>query len=308
MTGVSLENSSNNRVYHNNFINNTKQVHDVSWDFPWIPPSINIWDDGYPSGGNYWSDYTGVDEKSGPNQDQPGSDGIGDTPYVIDVNNRDGYPLMSPFPWTKAPIADFTWTPPLPSVGQTVIFDASASKPNGGVIVSYEWDFGDGTFGSGMIVAHTYNAPGTYTVTLRVKDSECKSDIKQRPIQIVAAFVDIVIVNITFSKGYPMVNETIQIYVTVLNNGTITKTFDVSVNYTLLADPLIGTQTITLEPKATVTLNFTWTPTESGRYEIKAYTSPIPDDVNQENNTKTTYIYIGTSGSSGTGQHYIYIA
>ena len=81
--------SSNNRLYHNNFINNFPQAFSHS--------SVNVWDDGYPSGGNYWSDYTGVDEKSGPNQDQPGSDGIGDTPYMIDVNNQDNYPLTKPW-------------------------------------------------------------------------------------------------------------------------------------------------------------------------------------------------------------------
>jgi hypothetical protein len=58
---------------------------------------VNVWDDGYPSGGNYWSDYTGADVKSGPNQDLPGSDGIGDTPYIIDANNTDRYPLMNPY-------------------------------------------------------------------------------------------------------------------------------------------------------------------------------------------------------------------
>ena len=86
--GISLFESSNNTVYHNNFVDNTKQVY--SHD------STNVWDDGYPSGGNYWSDYTGVDLYSGPNQDQLGSDGIGDLPYVIDENNVDRYPLMKP--------------------------------------------------------------------------------------------------------------------------------------------------------------------------------------------------------------------
>jgi hypothetical protein len=62
--------------------------------------SVNVWDDGYPSGGNYWSDYTGLDQKCGPGQNHSGSDGMGDTPYVIDSNNQDGYPLMNP------------WTPP----------------------------------------------------------------------------------------------------------------------------------------------------------------------------------------------------
>jgi parallel beta-helix repeat protein len=83
---VTLYQSSNNRFYHNNFIENSKQV--VSDSF------INIWDNDYPSGGNYWSDYTGVDIYSGPFQNETGSDGIGDTPYIIDENNIDKYPLM----------------------------------------------------------------------------------------------------------------------------------------------------------------------------------------------------------------------
>jgi len=83
--------SPNNKFYHNNFINNTDQVYVDEHS------NNNIWDDGYPSGGNYWSGYAGVDEKSGPNQDQPGSDGIGDVAYTINANNTDGYPLMAPF-------------------------------------------------------------------------------------------------------------------------------------------------------------------------------------------------------------------
>jgi uncharacterized protein (DUF2141 family) len=54
----------------------------------------NTWDDGYPSGGNYWSDYSGTDVYSGPYQNVTGSDGIGDIPYVIDANNTDHYPLV----------------------------------------------------------------------------------------------------------------------------------------------------------------------------------------------------------------------
>jgi len=68
----------------------------LSWDFP-SPPSINVWDNGYPSGGNYWSDCAGVDLFSGPYQNETGCDGIGDISYVIDGNSRDNYPLMGPF-------------------------------------------------------------------------------------------------------------------------------------------------------------------------------------------------------------------
>ena len=61
----------------------------------------NMWDDGYPSGGNYWSDHVTVDDYSGINQDELGSDGIVDEPYIIDDYNRDNYPLMEP--WTPKP-------------------------------------------------------------------------------------------------------------------------------------------------------------------------------------------------------------
>jgi len=89
LAGIALSYSSDNVVYHNNFINNTSQVYSVG--------SVNVWDDGYPSGGNYWSDYAGVDLCSSPNQTVTGSDGVGDTPYVIDEDNVDNYPLMAPY-------------------------------------------------------------------------------------------------------------------------------------------------------------------------------------------------------------------
>jgi parallel beta-helix repeat protein len=77
--------SSNNRVFHNNM-----QPILISY-------STNTWDDGYPSGGNYWSNYTGTDLFSGQYQNESGCDGIGDTSYTIDANNKDNYPLMYPY-------------------------------------------------------------------------------------------------------------------------------------------------------------------------------------------------------------------
>jgi parallel beta-helix repeat protein len=88
--GIFLSYSSDNAFYHNNFIANPKQA--------WLyGENSNSWDIGYPSGGNYWSNYTGADSKSGGWQNQTGRDGIGDTPYVIDSNNVDNYPLMKPW-------------------------------------------------------------------------------------------------------------------------------------------------------------------------------------------------------------------
>ena len=89
--GIRMESgSTSNTFHHNSMISNAVQVVEEY-------ANANTWDDGYPSGGNYWDDYGGVDLKSGPNQDQPGSDGIGDSPYVIDSDSQDRFPLMEPF-------------------------------------------------------------------------------------------------------------------------------------------------------------------------------------------------------------------
>jgi len=72
----------------------------------------NVWDYGYPSGGNYWSEYPGVDLYSGPFQNETGSDGIGDTPLFISTGNIDNYPLMPPYitrPWDLTGPVD--WMP-----------------------------------------------------------------------------------------------------------------------------------------------------------------------------------------------------
>ena len=64
--------SSGNKIFHNNFEMNSIQAYVETSSLG------NVWDNGYPSGGNYWSDYNGIDANH---------DGIGDVPYVIDANN-----------------------------------------------------------------------------------------------------------------------------------------------------------------------------------------------------------------------------
>ncbi|UCE38834.1 MAG: PKD domain-containing protein, partial [Thermoplasmata archaeon] len=158
---------NNNRIYHNNFINN------IASD-----GGTNIWDDGYPSGGNYWSDYGGNDFYHGSKQDIPGSDGIGDTPYPIpDGSNQDRYPFMNPISiFNKPPIPDAGSDQSI-GEGDSVQFDGSASYDPDGTIVSYEWDFGDGSpIGTGVNPTHIYNTPGNYTVTLTVTDDDNATD------------------------------------------------------------------------------------------------------------------------------------
>jgi parallel beta-helix repeat protein len=91
-----------NWIYNNNFINNTEQL--------WVG-SYNFWDNGYPQGGNYFSDYTGTDNYSGPDQNEANPDGIGDAPFDLakwwsilslppgetEAKRWAKYPLMKPY-------------------------------------------------------------------------------------------------------------------------------------------------------------------------------------------------------------------
>ncbi|MCW4034576.1 MAG: right-handed parallel beta-helix repeat-containing protein [Candidatus Bathyarchaeota archaeon] len=88
--GIYVDSRGINMIYHNNFINNTRQ-----WDVIGLTPplplklevSANIWDDG--EHGNYWSDYNGTDTNN---------DGIGDTAYLLSEDNQDNYPAMDVIP------------------------------------------------------------------------------------------------------------------------------------------------------------------------------------------------------------------
>jgi len=95
-------------IYHNNFLNNTYHAYDEC---------INRWDNGYPSGGNFWDNYTGVDANQ---------DGIGDTPYAIaGGDNQDRYPLMERFaPDLTPPTVSIT----KPKDGYLYLFDKEIMK------------------------------------------------------------------------------------------------------------------------------------------------------------------------------------
>ncbi|NIN00823.1 MAG: DUF1565 domain-containing protein [candidate division Zixibacteria bacterium] len=159
--GLMLYYSNNNSIYHNDVINKAWNATDK-----WY--STNNWDHGYPSGGNYWGDYTGSDNFSGPEQNMPGSDGIGDTPYdnIPGGNNQDNYPLMTAVLGLYAdPRGPYTG-----NVGEVIQFTGSA---HGGVpYYDWHWDFGDGNASNQQNPTHSYDSPGFYIVVLTVVDSD----------------------------------------------------------------------------------------------------------------------------------------
>jgi PKD repeat protein len=88
---------------------------------------------------------------------------------------------------TNAPTASFTVSPTRPTPGQTVSFNASASTAGTGrTIVSYTWDFGDGTTASGVTVSKAggYAALGTYTVTLIVVDDQGNRTVRSQEVTV----------------------------------------------------------------------------------------------------------------------------
>jgi nitrous oxidase accessory protein len=90
---IKVDGASGNLFFHNNFIHNTEDVEILSTAFSNV---TNIWDNGYPSGGNFWLKNNGSDKYRGLLQNEEGSDGIMDEPYLVGFNNVDKYPLFSP--------------------------------------------------------------------------------------------------------------------------------------------------------------------------------------------------------------------
>jgi parallel beta-helix repeat protein len=128
-----LYSTENNTVYHNNFISNVQQVNMTGVN--------TVWDGGYPSGGNYWSNYNVTDSDG---------DGIGDTPYIIDEYNRDNYPLMYPRPFMMGDVNCDC---------QVDIYDVTA------VCIAYDSQSGDPYWYPPADIAEPYGIIDIYDVT-----------------------------------------------------------------------------------------------------------------------------------------------
>jgi len=118
----------------------------------------------------------------------------------------------------QSPTADFTFSPLKPLPNQTVTFDASASEPgwNGThemPIVSYEWDFGDGYRGEGRIVDHAYAAEGSYTVALKVTDSQGLWNAKSKMITVLLPPPYRPMAKFFYLPYVPSVNRTLTFYI-----------------------------------------------------------------------------------------------
>lgn len=177
--GVQMFRSTGFVIANNTFLENVPQTYDDG-------QGENQWDAGYPAGGNYWSDYSGIDLCSGANQSiciDP--DGIGDTSYPVGAGLVDRYPLMRmPGSSPRLPIASFVVLPPQGNTTTVFTFDASSSydlqDAAGTLLVRWDWEgdgFWDTQWTTNRTATHRFPAPGTYSVRLEVLDlSGLKSD------------------------------------------------------------------------------------------------------------------------------------
>jgi PKD repeat protein len=86
-----------------------------------------------------------------------------------------GYTVIIP---NMPPVAEFSESASIVYTSEAINFNASDSYDPDGIIVSYSWDFGDGSTDSGVTVSHSYVDDGEYTVTLMVVDSRGATDRK----------------------------------------------------------------------------------------------------------------------------------
>jgi parallel beta-helix repeat protein len=282
--GITLIDASGNIIYNNNFINNKPQVSSSQ--------SANAWDAGYPSGGNYWSDYNGMDCYSGPYQNVTGGDGIGDTPYVIDANNTDHYPLMGPisslyYNTTQASISYISnsTVTGFQLNGPTISFTVSG-QPN---------TTGFCTVGipiSALLPPYTIEIDGSpvnYTTTYQ---SATQSILyftyhhSTHDVTVTGTAPDVVVTSVVplktvVGKGYGA-----DVAVTVAHLSTYPETF----NFMVYANTaIIASQDVALSKQGSTTLTFAWNTTgfAYGNYTLSVYAEPLAGGANTADNNCT---------------------
>ena len=91
---------------------------------------------------------------------------------VKDNESNSGMKIQTITVYPSKPLADFNFHPLYPIAGENVNFDGSASRDFNGSINTYQWDFGDGTTGTGVSVTHAFANAGTYSIILTVTDND----------------------------------------------------------------------------------------------------------------------------------------
>jgi len=299
--GIYQKYSNGNLICHNNFINNTNQVN--------LYQSSNTWNDDTGKG-NYWSNYTGLDDGS---DNRTAGDGVGDT--LLPHQGVDWYPLMNP--WIL--VNDVAVTNVTTNVTEVVPY--IASYVNVTVTAKNKGDFTE-TFhiiaywnetnpiGMKQIIGLTpqketaldltWNttgvSPGNYTISANASEvfGETYLDdnifIDGNVTVLEPTIHDVAIVSVTPSATKVNIGYEINVTVVAKNEGHFTETFNVTAYYAnATIEIAFDTKTVTLLPLTDTTLILTWNTTgvALGNYNISAEAAVVSGENNTTNNILT---------------------
>ena len=225
---------------------------------------------------------------------------------------------------SSAPVASFTFSPSSPVPNQTVFFNASASAGGSGrSIVSYGWDFGNGSSGSGVSASTGFGTPGNYVVTLTVTDDVGKKGTAAKTVTVASSLP---ISTFSFSPSLPFGGQTVNFNGTASSSpygiasytwdfgdggtttgsttahaysvGLVDRSFTIRLTVTDNAGQSgSSTQTITVKAGSGLTAAFTFSPSNpvgATAVNFNASGSAGPNPI-------TTYAWDFGDGSTGTG-------
>ncbi len=291
---------------NNNTADNTIDVLSHEMNEAITDPQINAWFDDNTTNGGEIGDQCNFDY--GPALGTTSTGGAYD-----ELVNHDTYEVQQQ--WSNAspgcvmnygavaPTAAFSDSPPSPHALDSVSFDGSASKSNdtGGYLISYSWDFGDGSSGSGATPSHTYSASGTYTVTLTVTDDAGQTAQISHDVDVVTRPTTLKYTGDTTGDYH----DSVTLSATLTDTATAAAISGESVQFTLGSQSCSGNTNGSGDASCTLTLD-----QPSGGYTAKAsfagdsvYTSGDDSAAFSITTEETTIAYTGPitilSGGSG---------
>ena len=134
--------------------------------------------------------------------------------FLVGCNGNGG--STPPITLNQSPIASFTANPTSGVAPLGVSFNASNSSDSDGSIISYAWDFKDGSTGNGQSINHTFSSIGSYNVLLTVTDDKGATDSTTEEIEVIGGTIagGIISSNTTWTianSPYIIINEDLQI-------------------------------------------------------------------------------------------------
>jgi len=198
------------------------------------------------------------------------------------------------------PVALFNTDPLAAEIDDTIAFNASASYDPDDWLLSYYWDFGDGTNVTGivkhvkgntdLVKNHDYKQSGIFTVTLTVTDYYGVTDTTTAD---VAVGHDVAVVNVETPFTAVIPGVPVPINVTVTNERGFNETFNVTAYYD---NTTIGIKTVNLGSLAETSVLFTWNTTSlpEDDYTIIVEASNVTNEINIANNVKNLTITLAS--------------